>query len=138
MPLTLEVVNPERRVVLEDQVDSIILPGYFGQMQILEGHVNMMTLLTSGTFAYQVKGESEYHWAVLSGGFAQVTNGKVAVLAEDMQLLHEIEKAKLELRHTEIEHKLRETQTGTVEYDALLEELRYIEHADELNKMNQS
>ena len=68
--LKIDVVTPERAVARGVEVESVILPGAEGQMNILPGHVNLLTSLRGGTFAYLQNGA--WTWAVLSGGFAEV------------------------------------------------------------------
>ncbi len=92
--LTIDVVTPERAVARGVEVDSVVLPGAEGQMNILPGHVNLLTTLRGGTFAYQHNGA--WTWAVLSGGFAEVVGDHMIVLAETLELQKELDKARAE------------------------------------------
>lgn len=134
MAMSLEVVTPEKKVVFESEVHSCVIPGEMGQMEVLDGHINMMTNLVPGTFAYQVKEGDSYIWAALSGGYAQVLHGKVTVLAETMELAAEIDTAKIDLKKKELKAKLKEIETGTVEYQDTLRELDYLAHATAVQK----
>lgn len=115
--LTLSVVTPERSILKETAVESIILPGTMGQFNILPGHTNFLTTLRYGVFGYRVKGE--WQIAFLSGGFTQVFDGKVTVLAETVEMAQELDIAKSELEIQNVNGKLKAAKAGTPEYSAL-------------------
>ncbi|RYZ99173.1 MAG: ATP synthase F1 subunit epsilon [Proteobacteria bacterium] len=117
--LTLSVVTPESSIVTDVAVESIILPGEEGQLTILPGHINFITPLRPGTFAYKVGGE--FQIAFLSGGFAQVFNGNVSVLAETLDMAQDLDLAATELSVAEYKRELEALKVGTAEYSALVE-----------------
>ena len=77
--LTLEIATPIRLVVAET-VDEIVIPGSQGYFGVLPGHAPFLTTLGIGELTYRI-GRDEYYLAV-SGGFAEVRDDKVIVLAE--------------------------------------------------------
>lgn len=117
--LTLSVVTPESSIVIDQAVDSIILPGEEGQLTLLPGHINFITPLRPGTFAYKVGGD--YQIAFLSGGFAQVFNGNVTVLAETLDMASDLDLAATELDLAEYKRSLESLKVGSDEYKATVE-----------------
>jgi len=115
--LILNVVTPERSIVSHQAVESVILPGELGQLNILPGHINFITSLSHGSFGYQVKGE--WQIAFLQGGFAQVSNGVITVLAETLDMSNELDVAQAELDITEIQNKMKALKPATPEYAEL-------------------
>lgn len=115
--LTLSVVTPERSILKETVVESIVLPGSMGQFNILPGHTNFLTTLRYGVFGYRVKGE--WQIAFLSGGFTQVFDGKVTVLAETVEMAQELDVAKSEAELLSAQSKLKNAKVGTPEYSDL-------------------
>ena len=98
--LQLEVVTPERRVLAE-AVNSVTVPGRNGEMQILPGHAALISELQTGVLAYNSGGTAkQLH---VSGGFIEVNNDKVSVLAEIAERPDEIDaaRARLAREHTE-------------------------------------
>ncbi len=98
--LQLEVVTPERRV-LSEAVNSVTVPGRNGEMQILPGHAALISELQTGVLAYSQGGATlQLH---VSGGFIEVNNDRVSVLAEIAERPEEIDaaRAKLSREHTE-------------------------------------
>jgi F-type H+-transporting ATPase subunit epsilon len=98
--LQLEVVTPERRV-LSEPVNSVTVPGRNGEMQILPGHAALISELKTGVLAYSQDGTT--HQLHVSGGFVEVSDDRVSVLAEIAERPEEIDaaRARLAREHTE-------------------------------------
>src|SRR5215468_12645013 len=100
--LQLEVVTPERRV-LSEAVNSVTVPGRNGEMQILPGHAALISELKTGVLTYNQDGTNfQLH---VSGGFVEISDDKVSVLAEIAERPDEIDanRARLAKEHTEKE-----------------------------------
>ncbi|HEV2903498.1 MAG TPA: F0F1 ATP synthase subunit epsilon [Pyrinomonadaceae bacterium] len=98
--LQLEVVTPERRV-LSEPVNSVTVPGRNGEMQILPGHAALISELKTGVLAYNQDGTTQQ--LHVSGGFVEVSDDRVSVLAEIAERPEEIDaaRARLTREHTE-------------------------------------
>ena len=98
--LQLEVVTPERRV-LSQAVNSVTVPGRAGEMQILPGHAALIAELKTGVLTYNQDGTT--HQLHVSGGFIEVSDDRVSVLAEIAERPEEIDaaRARLAREHTE-------------------------------------
>ena len=86
--LSLEVVTPNRTVLIED-VDSVTLPGIEGELGILPEHIPLLTTLDTGIMSYTCSGNKQViavHW-----GYAQVEGNSVRVLAELAETAEEID-----------------------------------------------
>jgi F-type H+-transporting ATPase subunit epsilon len=94
MPLTLEIITPERIVFNEEGVDSVTLPGSEGELTILPSHAPLMTALRPGALYFK-KGGQEVDVA-LSGGFLEVRDNRVTVLADTAERSDEIDAARAE------------------------------------------
>jgi F-type H+-transporting ATPase subunit epsilon len=88
MALTLEIVTPERRV-LSVQVDEVRAPGTQGGFGVRLNHEPFMTSLEPGRLTY-VEGGREHHYAV-GGGFLQVAENRVLVLADTAEAASDID-----------------------------------------------
>src|SRR5256886_16727280 len=98
--LQLEIVTPERRV-LSEPVNSVTVPGRNGEMQILAGHAALISELKTGVLTYNQDGTNfQLH---VSGGFLEVNDDRVSVLAEIAERPEEIDaaRARLAREHTE-------------------------------------
>ena len=98
--LQLSIVTPER-LVLDEDVDQVNVPGVEGELGILYDHAPILTTMRPGRFSYELLGEKgrETTHMVVSGGYLEVTDNRVIVLAEAVEFLDEIdqERAKASL-----------------------------------------
>jgi len=82
MPLKLEIVTPEARI-FSDEVDTVVLPGYEGEMGVLPAHANLVTTLKPGELRI-TKGGKTTEMAV-GEGLVEVT-GTVTRILTDMAI----------------------------------------------------
>ena len=88
--IQLEVVTPERRL-LEEPVEMVTIPGLNGEMGILPGHTPLISQLKTGVLTYVQDGKNfQLH---VSGGFVEVRDDHVSVLAEVAERPEEIDAA---------------------------------------------
>lgn len=87
--------------MLDESVSAVTVPGRSGEMGILPGHAALISELRSGVLSYAENGATfQLH---VSGGFVEVNNDKVSVLAEVAERPEEIDaaRARLAREHTE-------------------------------------
>ncbi|HEX6047262.1 MAG TPA: F0F1 ATP synthase subunit epsilon [Pyrinomonadaceae bacterium] len=109
--IQLEVVTPERRVLAES-VDMVTVPGLGGELGILPGHTPLISQLQTGVLTYLQEGKSsQLH---VSGGFVEVRDDHVSVLAEVAERPDEIDAARAKLSRERLEKQLS-SWTGTEE-----------------------
>ena len=109
--IQLEVVTPERRVLAES-VDMVTVPGLGGELGILPGHTPLISQLQTGVLTYVQDGKSsQLH---VSGGFVEVRDDHVAVLADVAERPEEIDAARAKQSRERLEKQLS-AWTGTEE-----------------------
>ncbi len=120
MALTLEVATPTRLVVAET-VDEVVVPGSEGYFGVLPGHAPLLATLGIGELMYR-KDTAQYHLA-LTGGFAEVRNDKVIVLAENAERPDEIDRERAQRAKERAERLLsgREPEVDYARAQAALE-----------------
>ena len=101
--LFLEFVSPERKFVSE-LVDEIYAPGAEGDLGVLPGHAALVCALREGEFRYRIGSEVEY--LAVDGGFMEILDNKVTVLADGAELGRELDLDELLRRKTETEKEL--------------------------------
>jgi F-type H+-transporting ATPase subunit epsilon len=90
MPLKLDIVTAERVVLSEDGLDAVIAPGSEGELGILPSHAPLMTTLGVGELRARRGGGEEVAMAI-SGGFLEVRDDVVTVLADVAERAEEID-----------------------------------------------
>jgi len=106
--LRLQVVTAER-VTYDNDVDIVVAPGAAGELGILPMHAPLLTKLAIGSLRART-GQDEVVMA-LSGGFLEVYNDKVIVLAEAAERAEEIDVARAEAARERALARLREARS---------------------------
>jgi len=109
--LRLSIVTAERTLLAEEGVDFISAPGTKGRLGILPQHTPLLTTLEPGELRYRRNGE-EVHVAI-SGGFLQVAEDQVIILADTAERADEIDEARAEAARLKAEELLRKKESLT-------------------------
>ena len=107
--LTLEIVTPER-LVLSETVVEVVLPSVEGYLGVRPGHASLLAKLDVGEISYRTDA-GEKHLAV-SGGFAEVLEGGVSILAETAELAEEIDVERAQRSRERAETLLKSQLSG--------------------------
>ena len=94
MPLTLEIVTAERIVFTDDNVDMVVAPSADGEVGILPHHAPLLNMLQIGELRVKKGGDEQS--IVIAGGFMEVLNDKVTILADVAERSEEIDTATAE------------------------------------------
>jgi F-type H+-transporting ATPase subunit epsilon len=86
--LELVVATFERKL-LEVECDEVTLPGSEGYLGILPGHAPLITTVRPGELRYRAGREEAY--VAVAGGFCEVHDDRVTVLADRAQLPGEVD-----------------------------------------------
>lgn len=86
--LTVEIVTPERRI-LSVQADEAIVPGGRGLFGVRPGHTPFLSLMEPG--ALTIKDGTTTQRYFVAGGFVEVGNDKVLVLADQAEPASDID-----------------------------------------------
>lgn len=108
MTIKLDIVAAER-VVFSDDVDIIIAPGHEGQMSILPQHAALMTTLVPGELIARKSGE-EFSMAI-SGGYLEVKDNRVIILADSAERAEEIDISRAEAAKKRAQEALSHPQS---------------------------
>jgi len=105
--LLFEIVTPER-LAFSEEVDEVTLPGSVGEFGILPGHVPFLSSLQVGIVSTRQDGREIYY--AVSGGFIEVHEDHVIVLAETAERSDEIDVDRARTSKERAEKILREVQ----------------------------
>ena len=119
--IRLELVTPERLLVSEE-VDEVIAPGYHGEFGVLPEHTPYLAILSIGVLRYR-KGDVTKKVAV-GGGFAEVTPERVVVMVDVAEKADEIDVERARQAHERAEAALRDLSMDDATYQKIYAALR--------------
>ena len=85
----LSVVSPER-VLYEQEVQGIVVPGSEGYLGVLSNHAPLISSLVPGKITITESDEKQ-RIAAVSGGFIEVSDNVATILAETVEFVEEID-----------------------------------------------
>lgn len=86
--IRLRVVTPSR-LLLDEEVDEVTAPGALGEFGVLPNHIAFLTLLAPGEMSY--KEGTVRHYLAINGGYAEVLDNVMTVLAPAAEFAGEID-----------------------------------------------
>ncbi|WP_066528551.1 ATP synthase F1 subunit epsilon [Erythrobacter sp. CCH5-A1] len=84
MPLHFELVTPAK-LVRSEQVHMVVVPGTEGEFGVLEGHAPFMSTIRDGAVQVFAKEGTTPEIIQVRGGFAEVNEKGLTVLAEHVE-----------------------------------------------------
>ena len=108
MPLQIEIVTAESMIYSEEGVDQVVAPGADGEFTVLPQHAEFITTLQPGELRISKSGGEEA--MAITGGFLEVRNDRIVVLADAAERIEEIDTARAEEARRSAEEALRGQQ----------------------------
>ena len=116
--MNIEIVTPEARVY-EDTIESVVMPTTSGEIDILPGHIPIVTEVQAGELIVSKSGTRQS--LAISKGFAQCVGDKISILAEDAIQIDEIDESAVEEAQKRAENALTTMEKLSDEEVAMLE-----------------
>ena len=107
----LEIVTP-RKIAYSGRVLSFSAPGVVGGFQVLYNHAPLLSNITIGEVKIIDAQEKESHYAT-SGGFVEVHDNKVIMLAETVERADEIDVTRAETARDRAKKMIHEKRVET-------------------------
>jgi len=118
--LKVDIVTAERVVFSEEDVERLIVPGIEGELGLLPLHAPLLTTIQPGVLRV-VKGGEETTMAI-TGGFIEVRENRVTILADAAERGEDIDLARVEEARRRAEERLasREATVDMVQAEMAL------------------
>lgn len=91
--MKLTLVTPTKKIVEDQPVKTVVVPACKGEMEILDNHADLITLLNVGALSFKTDSGEESSVAI-SWGYCQVFDDNILVLAETAELGEEIDESR--------------------------------------------
>jgi len=124
MAFRLRLITPTRTLV-ETDVEQVTAPGAVGEFGVLPEHVAFVGELADGILTYVEKGVRNS--VIIRGGYAEVIDDVMTVLADDAALPDEVDEASTRSELARVQAELDAGSTDPAQIEALLRERRRLE-----------
>ena len=127
--MKLNVLTPEKKVLVDQEITEITVPVSTGERQILPGHVPMVANLGTGILKFKIAGSPSEQKYVISWGYCEVNPEGVNILAEFIMSKDEVneEAAKTNIAANKV--KLVNEILTDADYETALTEIQKSENA---------
>lgn len=109
MPLHIQLITPEK-VLIDEEADEVVLPTTTGELAILPHHVPLVTQVAPGVMTLKRDGKEET--LAIDGGFVEVTEKSVNVLADFAVQARETSAIKAEEARKAAEKAMKEKKSA--------------------------
>jgi F-type H+-transporting ATPase subunit epsilon len=109
MALKFELVSPEK-LLFSGDVEQVDVPGAEGDFGVLEGHAPFVSAVRPGILTVHASGEPTK--IVVLGGFAEVSEKGLTVLADVAETVQDIDRAMITREIGEMESKIEKMEPG--------------------------
>jgi F-type H+-transporting ATPase subunit epsilon len=119
--IRLRVVTPSR-LLLDEDVDEVTAHGELGEFGVLPNHIAFLSTLVAGELSY--KQGAARRTLVVSGGYAEVLNNVMTVLAPAAEFASEIDVSRAERAKARAETAMAESNPEQPEFNLAEEAFR--------------
>ena len=119
--IRFRVVTPSR-LLLDEEVDEVTAPGALGEFGVLPNHISFLSLLEPGEMSY--KQAAAKHYLAVSGGYAEVLDNVMTVLAPAAEFAAEIDAGRAQRAKERAEKRIAELNFEEKEFDVVEVALR--------------
>jgi F-type H+-transporting ATPase subunit epsilon len=123
--LLCEIVTPER-IVYTSEARMVIAPTIDGEVGILPLHAPLVSALNPGEIRVRYESD-EVDWFAISGGYIQVHEDKVIILADNAAAASQIDVEKARKALDLVQQRMRELPAESDELGAVERELKWYE-----------
>lgn len=126
--LMCEIITPER-IVYTNEVEMVVAPTVDGEIGILPLHAPLVSALKPGEIRVKWDNDKEVEWFAVAGGYIQVHEDKVIILADHAVVASQIdvERARQALVHAQERMAALPPEADEVEVCTTEAELKWCE-----------
>lgn len=106
----LKVISANR-IFFSGRCESIVVPEFDGEKEILAHHENMVIAINRGDMRFKPEGENDWQEAVVGMGLVEIMNNRVTLLVETAERPEEIDIARAQEAKERAEEQMRQKQS---------------------------
>ena len=90
----VEIVNPEKSFLSKEDVTSVVIPAFEGEMGILKDHISIISFLKPGVVKIFSKSKEENYY--IEDGIIEFKNNNLSILTSSIFNIEDMDKSKIE------------------------------------------
>mgnify|MGYP001296650933 CR=1 FL=1 len=90
----VEIVNPEKSFLVQEDVSEVVVPAFEGEMGILKDHISIISFLKPGIIKIFSKSGNENYY--VEDGIVEFKNNNLSILTSTIFNVADFDKSKLE------------------------------------------
>jgi F-type H+-transporting ATPase subunit epsilon len=90
----VEIVNPEKSFLSKEDVTSVVIPAFEGEMGILKDHISIISFLKPGIIKIHSKTNEENYY--IEDGIVEFKNNNLSILTSSIFNVKDMDKNKIE------------------------------------------
>ena len=99
----VEIVNPEKSFLSKEDVTSVVIPAFEGEMGILKDHISIISFLKPGVIKFFSKSSEENYY--VEDGIVEFKNNNLSILTSSIFNVKDMDQKKIEEIIKEAEHE---------------------------------
>ena len=99
----VEIVNPEKSFLSKEDVTSVVIPAFEGEMGILKDHISIISFLKPGIIKIYSKTNEENYY--IEDGIVEFKNNNLSILTSSIFNVKDMDQKKIEEIIKEAEHE---------------------------------
>ena len=88
----VEIVNPEKSFLVQEDVSEVIIPAFEGEMGILKDHISIISFLKPGIIKVLSKSGNQNYY--VEDGIIEFRNNNLSILTSSIFNLKDLDKSK--------------------------------------------
>ena len=106
----IEIVNPEKSFLVQEDVLEVVVPAFEGEMGILKDHISIISFLKPGIIKIFSKSGNENYY--VEDGIVEFKNNNLSILTSTIFNVADLDKSKQEILLKKAEEEASKTETS--------------------------
>ena len=106
----IEIVNPEKSFLVQEDVSEVVVPAFEGEMGILKNHISIISFLKPGIIKIYSKSGNENYY--VEDGIVEFKNNNLSILTSSIFNVADLDKSKQEILLKKAEEEASKTETS--------------------------
>ena len=106
----IEIVNPEKSFLVQEDVSEVVVPAFEGEMGILKDHISIISFLKPGIIKIFSKSGNENYY--VEDGIVEFKNNNLSILTSTIFNVADLDKSKQEILLKKAEEEASKAETS--------------------------